>query len=126
VDHLSLYARVDIALDTFPYNGTTTTCEALWMGVPVISLAGDRHAGRVGMSLLTQAGLPELIAKTFEDYLDVATGLATDLPRLAALRATLREQLRHSPICDGVAFTHRFEHALRETWYEWCARQPHE
>ncbi len=81
--HLALYDRVDIALDPFPYNGTTTTCEALWMGVPVVTLRGDRHAGRVGASLLTQIGLTDLIADSVEEYVEIAVALAGDPARLS-------------------------------------------
>lgn len=104
-DHLSLYHGVDIALDPFPYNGTTTTCEALWMGVPIVTLAGRTHAARVGASLLTHVGLPEWIAETPDDYLRVARDAALDTSRLAALRASLREKMRASPLCDAVGFT---------------------
>lgn len=122
-DHLALYHRIDIALDTFPYNGTTTTCEALWMGVPVVVLSGNRHAGRVGMSLLTQVGLTGLIAQNPDDYVRIASTLATDLRRLAALRADLREQMATSPLCDGVSFTRELETAYREMWQRFSMRQ---
>ena len=111
-DHLALYHRVDLALDPFPYNGTTTTCEALWMGVPVITLAGHVHAARVGTSLLTHTGLTEWIATTPEEYLAIAVAAAHDLPRLAALRRELRERLRHSPLCDATNFTRGLETAF--------------
>jgi len=81
-DHLDLYNKVDIALDTFPYNGTTTTCEALWMGVPVIALLGDRHAARVSASLLKTIGLSELVAKSTEDFVKIGAALAQDVERL--------------------------------------------
>lgn len=122
-DHVALYNRIDIALDTFPYNGTTTTCEALWMGVPVITLEGNRHAARVGVSLLTQVGLTELIAKTPEDYVHMAVELAKDLDRLAALRAGLRERMRSSPLCNARTFTRNLENAYREMWRKWCSEQ---
>jgi len=110
--HLGLYHGVDLALDPFPYNGTTTTCEALWMGVPVVTLAGRVHAARVGASLLTHTGLADWIARDPEEYLQLAVAAAQDLPRLAALRATLRERLRASPLCDAAAFTRRLEEAF--------------
>jgi predicted O-linked N-acetylglucosamine transferase (SPINDLY family) len=116
-----LYHRVDIALDTFPYNGTTTTCEALWMGVPVITMTGNRHAARVGASLLTQVGLTELIASTSEEYVNIATLLASDPKSLAALRSGLRERMKNSPLCDGKTFTRDLEAAYREMWENWCA-----
>ena len=121
--HLDVYNRVDIALDTFPYNGTTTTCEALWMGVPVVTLEGNHHAGRVGVSLLTQVGLTDLIAKTQEDYVNIAVRLASELPKLASLRADLRQQMAASPLCDAQTFTRNLEAAYREMWLGWCAKQ---
>lgn len=119
-EHLALYARVDIALDTFPYNGTTTTCEALWMGVPVLSLAGKRHAGRVGASLLNAIGHPEWIATTPEGYIATAADLATDLSRLQAARAGLRQQLLTSPLCDAERLSCGIESAYRDMWRHWC------
>jgi predicted O-linked N-acetylglucosamine transferase (SPINDLY family) len=110
-DHLGLYHKVDIALDPFPYNGTTTTCEALWMGVPVVTLAGSTHVSRVGASLLTHAGLAGWIAATPDDYVARAVAAVRDLPALAALRRGLREQVRTSPLCDAVRFTRGFEAA---------------
>jgi len=118
-EHLALYNRVDVALDTFPYNGTTTTCEALWMGVPVVSLEGDRHAGRVGVSLLTQTGLTELIAHTADEYTMIAKTLAADTKRLAKYRQTLRDRVTAS-LCNAEVFTHRLEAAYREMWQHWC------
>jgi predicted O-linked N-acetylglucosamine transferase (SPINDLY family) len=119
-DHLGLYHQIDLALDTFPYHGTTTTCEALWMGVPVITLAGHTHAARVGVSLLTRVGLPELIAQNEDDYVERAVALAQDLPRLTELRATLRQRMTQSPLCDAPAFTRNLEAAYREMWRGWC------
>lgn len=118
--HLALYGQVDIALDTFPYNGTTTTCEALWMGVPVITLAGSRHASRVGTSLLANVGLNELIAKDQDEYVAAAFSLARDLPRLARLRAGLRQRLMDSPVCDAPGFAKKIEEAYRRMWQQWC------
>ena len=120
--HLALYNGVDIALDTFPYNGTTTTCEALWMGVPVVALAGDRHMARVGMSLLTQAGLPELIAADESGYVRIATQLAADTDRLVRLRGELRDRIVRSPLCDGAGFTRALEATYRTMWRDWIAR----
>lgn len=114
--HLAAYGRVDLALDTVPYNGTTTTCEALWMGVPVVAVAGDRHAARVGQSLLRAAGLAELVAGTEEEFVAKAAALAADRPRLAALRAGLRGRLRASRLTDGAAFAAAFERALLAAW----------
>ncbi len=115
-EHLTQYHDIDIALDPFPYAGTTTTCESLWMGVPVVTLAGRVHAGRVGVSLLTAVNLPELIAATESDYLSIAANLAADAPRLANLRATLRNLLRQSTLCNARAHTARLETAYRTMW----------
>ena len=122
-DHLSSYGRVDIALDTFPYHGTTTTCEALWMGVPVVTLAGKTHASRVGVSLLTNVGLPELIASDAAEYVTIAAALAGDPSRLAALRTSLRARMVASPLMDGPRFARNVESAFRTIWGEWCAKQ---
>ncbi|MDP2136711.1 MAG: tetratricopeptide repeat protein [Candidatus Didemnitutus sp.] len=119
-DHLALYERIDIALDTFPYHGTTTTCEALWMGVPVVSRRGDRHASRVGASLLTAIGHPEWIAETWDDYIEKAAALASDPIQLANLRAHLREEMQRSPLLDHAGQAKRFGAALRECWATYC------
>jgi len=119
--HLGLYDRIDIALDPFPYNGTTTTCEASWMGVPVITLRGDRHAGRVGASLLTQLGLTELIADSVEEYVEIAVALAVDQARLGELHRSLRPRLATSPLGDAAAFARKIESAYRAMWQRWCA-----
>ncbi len=116
---LAAYNAVDIALDPFPFGGGTTTIEALWMGVPVISLRGDRFVGRVGESVLTTVGLPELVAASTADYLASAVALAGDLPRLAALRAGLRERLIASPLCDAKSFVHDLENGYRAMWQAW-------
>ncbi len=120
-DYLTLYRRIDIALDPFPYNGHMTTCDALWMGVPVVSLAGETPVSRGGLSLLTNAGLPELVAFKAEEYLRIARELAGDLPHLAALRAGLRTRLQASPLMDAARFTRGLENAFRTMWREWCA-----
>lgn len=118
--HLRSYDDIDVALDPFPYNGTTTTCEAMWMGVPMVSLIGDHHASRVGLDLLTQVGLTELAASDQQSYIATAIALAQDLPRLQRLRGELRERMRASPLCNAPRFARAFEAALREMWRQWC------
>ena len=118
--HLAQYGHVDIALDPFPYNGTTTTCEALWMGVPVVTLRGDRHGGRVGASLLSQIDLTDLIANSVEEYVEIALTLANNPGRLEELRRSLRPRMAASPLCDGPAFARKMEAALRAMWQHWC------
>ncbi len=115
-DHLALYGAVDVALDTFPYNGTTTTCEALWMGVPVIGLAGALHAGRVGVSLLNQIGQPGWVVDTPDAYVAKALAIAADPPR----RAVLRDQVAGSTLVDAKGFTQAFEAALTTVWSDRC------
>jgi protein O-GlcNAc transferase len=116
--HLAAYHEVDIALDPTPYNGTTTTCEALWMGVPVVTLTGSVHAARVGTSLLSAVGLTDLAAPDEESFVRVVADLAADAARRRTLRTSLRGMVRASPLCDGPAFARRFEaamHALAAT-----------
>lgn len=122
--HFGAYGEIDIALDPLIYNGTTTTCEALWMGVPVVTMIGDRHASRVGFDLLSRIGLSELAATDIDDYVGLAVKLAGDLPRLERLRAEMRDRMRQSPLCDQQRFARQFEAALREMWRDWCARAP--
>jgi predicted O-linked N-acetylglucosamine transferase (SPINDLY family) len=119
--HFPRYGEIDIALDPSPYNGHTTSLEAMWMGVPVICLRGDRHSARVGASLLTAIGLPELIAETPEEYVNIATSLAGDLDRLATLRAEIRERMRASPLCDGAGIARVIEKVYRAAWRKWCS-----
>ena len=115
-DHLAAYKRVDIGLDSFPYNGTTTTCEALWMGVPVVAVQGDRHAGRVGASLLETVGLPELVGRDVDEYVQIATRLAGDLPKLAELRAGMRARMRASALMDEPGFARDIEACYLDLW----------
>ena len=119
--HLGRYREVVIALDTFPYHGTTTTCEALWMGVPVVTLAGGTHVSRVGASILKQAGLDELVAQTPDEYVAKAVALAADLEKLGALRRGLRARLRASPLLDAAGFARAVEAAYRDAWQNWLA-----
>jgi protein O-GlcNAc transferase len=123
-DHLSRYSLVDIALDSFPFNGVTTTCEALWMGVPVVTLPGDRPYGRVGTSLLASTGLQEFVVGTPEAYVEKAANLGADLSRLSELRSGLRDRIRSSPLCDGAGFARAIEQAYRRMWEGWCFNQP--
>ena len=110
------YHRTDIALDPFPYNGMTTTCDALWMGVPVVALIGEATLGRASFSLLSNAGLPELAAHSEGEYARIATELARDIPRLTALRATLRDRMMRSPLLDAPRFARNLEAAFRQAW----------
>jgi predicted O-linked N-acetylglucosamine transferase (SPINDLY family) len=119
--HMLRYRSVDIALDPFPYNGTTTTCDALWMGVPVVTLAGDRHAARVGASLLHAIGADALIAAGVDDYVARAIALASDSERLAELHGSLRERMRASPLLAEERFTRQLEALYREAWRRWCS-----
>jgi len=122
-DYLAAYQRVDIALDPFPYPGGTTTVEALWMGVPVLTLTGERFLARQGVGLLMNAGLPDWVATDPDDYVARAVAHASDLQRLAALRSRLRAHVLASPIFDAPRFAKHFESALRDMWKIWCEKQ---
>ncbi|HEC05415.1 MAG TPA: tetratricopeptide repeat protein [Thiolapillus brandeum] len=124
-DHLSAYAGMDIALDTFPYNGTTTTCEALWMGVPVISLCGEVHASRVGASLLGQVGLDRLVASDIDSYVGLAVALAGDKIGRQELRDNLRSAVRQSSLCDAGAFARKVENAFGKMWESYVEGYPY-
>jgi protein O-GlcNAc transferase len=119
MDHLDSYRLMDIALDTFPYNGTTTTCEALWMGVPVVTLAGKEHVSRVGVSILTHAGLSEFIANDITTYTDLAVSLTGNVEKLEMLRTQLRTRMSESSLCDPVQITRNIEAAYRTIWKDW-------
>jgi predicted O-linked N-acetylglucosamine transferase (SPINDLY family) len=119
-DHLRLYSHVDIGLDTYPYHGTTTTCEALWMGVPVVTLAGQSHVSRVGVSLLTNVALGHLVAQTADEMVGLAVGLANDVPGLQKLRRTLRQQMQQSPLMDAPALARNVETAYLHMWRNRC------
>jgi protein O-GlcNAc transferase len=123
-EYFQCYHRMDIALDPFPYAGGTTTCDALWMGVPVVTLAGSTAVARAGVSILANAGLPELIAHTPEQYIQLAVDLASNLPRLAELRRTLRPRLRKSSLMDAPRFARSIEEAYRKIWRSWCEIRP--
>lgn len=120
-DHFAIYNEIDIALDTFPYNGTTTTFEALWMGVPLVTFFGDAHVSRVSSSILLALQLEELIAETKDDYCSLVVALANDIDKLSVLRHNLRQKLLDSPMCDGKAFTRNLEKTYRQLWLRWCA-----
>lgn len=119
-DHLAAYGKIDVALDPFPYNGTTTTCEALWMGVPVLSLAGDRHASRVGHALLACVGLTEFAVDTDIEFVTRAKALAADMGGLAALRSTLRDRMRNSLLMDSRGLAQCMGKAFRDMWSTYC------
>ena len=123
VDHLNCYNSIDIGLDPFPYNGTTTTCDALWMGVPVITLAGVSHVGRVGVSQMSNLGLQELIARDTDHYVDIAVALANDVPRLAALRGGMRVRMSASPLMDAPRLTKNLEAAYDNMWSVYLSAQ---
>lgn len=122
-DHLAQIGDVDIALDTYPYGGMTTTCETLLMGVPVLSLVGERTASRYGLSVLTAVGLPELAAHSVEEVTAAAVALNEDRDRLRTLRAGLRDRVLASPLCDHAGFARAMEAAYRDMWTQWCASQ---
>jgi protein O-GlcNAc transferase len=122
-EYLRLYQRIDLGLDPFPFNGMTTTCDALWMGVPVLTLPGKMPASRAGLSLLSSVGLAELAVWSEADYVRMAVELAGNLPRLADLRATLRSRMLASPLMDAPRFARNVEAAYRSMWQAWCSKQ---
>lgn len=122
-EHLAMYSRVDVALDTYPYHGTTTTCEALWMGVPVVTLAGELHASRVGLSIMTRLGLGVLVATSPEEYVLRASALANDPEALRQLRTSMRDRMRASGLCDPQRFCRDLQDVYRAMWHRYCASQ---
>jgi predicted O-linked N-acetylglucosamine transferase (SPINDLY family) len=118
--YLGVYRAVDLSLDTFPWSGHTTACESLWMGVPILTLYGNRHASRMAASVLTCLGLGEFVAKTPDEYIAAAVRVAGDLDSLAQLRGRLRRQMQESPLCDGKTFTRGLEEVYRDLWQRWC------
>jgi predicted O-linked N-acetylglucosamine transferase (SPINDLY family) len=120
VEHLQLYGQVDIALDTYPYNGTTTTCDALWMGVPVISLVGQCHVSRVGLSILSRVGLEFFAASAPEEYVARAVALAAKPNALAEIRDSMRQRMLSGKLCDAKGFARSVEEAYRKMWHRWC------
>lgn len=121
IDVLAAYNRIDIALDPFPYNGCTTTVEALWMGVPVVALRGKRSVSRAAEAILTVAGLSNLVAEDPNAYVQVVKALAQNRKHLSDLRRGLRAKVEQSPICDGPRFTGALEVLYRAMWKNWCA-----
>lgn len=119
-EYLASYGEVDVALDPFPYNGGTTTVEALWMGVPVVTLAGDRFVSRMGLAHLTTIGLGDLVAQAPDDYVQIAVRLAGDQQRLTQLRSELRKRVSNSSLCDRSRFVSGLEAAYRAMWRSWC------
>jgi predicted O-linked N-acetylglucosamine transferase (SPINDLY family) len=118
-EYLATYHEVDVALDPFPFSGSATTCDALWMGVPVVTCPGETFASRHSLSHLSNVGLTETIAHDLDEYVELAVALAADLPRLSALRACLRQQMPASPLCDGKRFAAHLESILRDVWQQW-------
>jgi len=119
--YFELYREFDVGLDTFPYNGHTTSLDSYWMGVPVVTLVGQTLVGRAGLSQLTNLGLAELVARTEEEFVAIAAGLAGNLGRAGALRASLRERMRASVLMDAGRFARSVEEAYRGVWRDWCA-----
>jgi len=122
IDYLRTLSRFDIALAPFPYPGGTTSCDSLWMGVPVITLAGKPASSCGGVSILTNLNLPELIAHTPDQYIQIATSLAADLSRLQSLRSTMRQRMQVSPLMNAPQFARDVESAFRKMWRTWCER----
>jgi predicted O-linked N-acetylglucosamine transferase (SPINDLY family) len=121
-EYLELVARADVALDPFPFNGHTTTCDSIWMGVPVVMLEGDSYASRFGGSVLANVGLEDLITRSVADYIARAVHLAGDLDRLGQLRNELRARMETGPLMDFAGFTRELEQTYRRMWRHWCER----
>jgi protein O-GlcNAc transferase len=119
--YLEVYHRIDVGLDTYPYNGHTTSLDSNWMGVPVVSLMGPAVVSRAGFSQASNLGMTELVAETWEEYEKIAISLAGDLNRLAEMRATLRQRMEKSPLMDSRRFTANIESVYRDLWRKWCA-----
>jgi len=119
---MELYQRIDINLDTTPYTGHTTTLDSLWMGVPVVTLTGETAVSRGSASILQNVGLAELIATDANQFAELATQLAGDLPRLSGLRRSLRERMKRSPLMNEQQFARDMEALYRQAWRTWCGR----
>lgn len=120
---LQLHNHVDVALDTFPFTGFTTSFHGLWMGVPTITLVGNRIVSRTGLGLLAPLGLEDFAAHSQDEYIEKAKYWASNLERLGGIRRGLRDRLKNSVLMDEVGFVRDFEDAFRRCWHEWCARQ---
>jgi protein O-GlcNAc transferase len=120
LQYLGVYHRIDLGLDSFPYNGHTTSLDSFWMGVPVVTLVGQTAVSRAGWSQLSNLGLRDLAAQTPEQFVQIAADLANDLPRLAELRRTLRQRMEASPLADAPRFARSIEAAYRQMWRQWC------
>ena len=118
-DHLELYNAIDVCLDPFPYNGATTTCEALWMGVPVITLLGNRHVGRIGASIMANVDLTNFIAQDIDGYVQLAVEMAANTNYLQEISEGLRERMQRAPLCDGRSFASNVESAYQEMWHRY-------
>jgi protein O-GlcNAc transferase len=123
---MALMAEVDVALDSFPFAGQTTTCECLWMGVPVVTLAGETHASRVGASILSCVGLAEFVTGIVREYVETAVGVGEDRIRLATLRRGMRERLQECGFTGGRRLSQEIEACFRELWRNWCRENKEE
>ncbi|MEI8197691.1 MAG: hypothetical protein WCI73_17490, partial [Phycisphaerae bacterium] len=123
-EYLKTFTRIDLSLDTFPYNGHTTSLDSLWMGVPVLTFVGPTIVGRAGLCQLSNLNLPDFIAHHESEYLQIATSLANNLPYLSTLRSTLRTRMQNSPLMDFPRFARDLEAAYRQMWKKWCHAQP--
>jgi predicted O-linked N-acetylglucosamine transferase (SPINDLY family) len=120
---LQAIGNVDIALDPFPYNGATTTLDTLWMGTPIVALEGDRGVARGSYSILRSLGMPELIASTADEFVEINVRLARDAKWRSGLRRSVRHRLLASPLMDAQRFTCDLEAGYRQMWRDWCAAQ---
>ena len=120
LSYFEQFQQIDIALDPFPYPGGTTSCDGLWMGAPVVTLSGDTAVSRNGVSILSNIGLPELIARSTEEYVEIAIQVARDVTKLGELRSTLRARMLASPLMDARQFARDLESAYRSMWRQWC------
>jgi predicted O-linked N-acetylglucosamine transferase (SPINDLY family) len=124
--YLQLYHGIDLFLDTSPYNGHTTSLDAIWMGVPTVSLVGQTAVGRAGFSQLSNIGLQEFAAKDAQQYVEIADTWSRELPRLSELRQTLRSRMKKSPLMDAARFARNIESAYRGMWQRWCNKPSNE